>query len=252
MNEENRFLTGVSKFRASFFQHYRKLWFFNFHRFESGNYQAMGEYFAHVMIGEIEPYVRMEGKKALDVGGARGEFCKELHKQKKCNAINLDPNPKDYIWPDTKVGSAEAIPFDDNFFDLVICRNVLEHIPDDLQQQSLNEMYRVTKSGGVCYVVIPPWFNPHAGHYLKPFHVLPFRFAKFLREMFFRKKVPGNSLEDLGLYKVTFRKMRKMIRVSGFDILATKDTHFRLHLVTKIPLLREFVVPAVSFLLRKK
>jgi hypothetical protein len=41
------------------------------------------------------------------------------------------------------------------------------------------DIYRVLKKGGIGYLVIPSWWNPHAGHGLKPFHVLPFPVAKF-------------------------------------------------------------------------
>ena len=45
--------------------------------------------------------------------------------------------------------------------------------------------------------------------------------------------------------------MLKMIKVSGFQLVTTRDTHLRLHGLTKIPLLREVAVPAVTFILKK-
>ena len=44
------------------------------------------------------------------------------------------------------------------------------------------------KKQGIGYFVIPPWYNPHAGHGLKPFHIFPFAIAKFLRNLFFKKE----------------------------------------------------------------
>jgi len=233
------------------FSHYRKLFFYSFNRFKDNNYQLLREYLAQILISEVEEFMPLWNKSVLDVGGARGEFCKILNSERRCNAINLDPNPGKTVWPETVKGFADSIPFNDNKFDLVICRGVLEHIPKEKQQRSLNEMYRVTKKGGFAYVLIPPWYNPHAGHCLKPFHVLPFKLAKFLRNLFFRDKIIGPTLRDVNLFPITFRGALKMISASKFKVAATKDTHLRLHFLTKIPIVREVAVPAVAFILTK-
>jgi SAM-dependent methyltransferase len=238
--------------KINLFDHYRKLLFYTFNRFKGNNYSLMSEYFAQILITEIEEFMPLENKKVLDVGGAKGEFCKVIATKRKCDAINLDPYPGEYVWPKTQIGFADNIPFDNNKFDLVICRGVLEHIPTKKQQQCVNEMYRVTKTGGICYLMIPPWYNPHAGHSLKPFHTLPFKLARFLRQLIFRNRINADSLEEMGLYPVTFKSMLQMILTSGFEVISTKDTHFKLHFLTKIPVIREIGVPAVAFILTKK
>ena len=250
--------------RIRLLSHYRKLLFFNFNRFKGDNYRLMREYLASILISEIEKFMPITNKKVLDIGGGRGEFCKILYEKRKCDAINLEPHPKENIigwdiklkkekiWPKTRVGFADKIPFGDNKFDLVICRGVLEHIPTNKQQKSMNEMYRVTKKNGFCYIMIPPRYNPHAGHLLKPFHIFPFKLAKFLRQLFFRNKIKANSYAEAHLYPITFKRMLKMISLTKFKIVGTKDTHFRLHFLTKIPLVREIMVPAVAFILKKE
>lgn len=255
-------------------RHYLKLLYFTFNRFKGDNYRTMREYFCSLFICEIEKHISLEGSTILDVGGACGEFCRVLNENRTCNAINIDPYPdealwagtaerkkfiksnsktkKDKIWPGTAIGFADRLPFENNRFDLVICRGVLEHIETGLQQKSLSEMFRVLKSGtGLCYILIPPWFNPHAGHQLKPFHYFPFRIAKFLRHIFFRNRIEDHSYAEARLYPITFRKMQKMIFNSGFRLLETRDFHFRMHFLTKIPVLREILVPSVAFILRK-
>jgi len=244
--------------------HYKKLLFFAFNRFKGKNYTVMREYFADVLISEVEEFMPLWKKRVLDVGGARGEFCRILSHKRKCDAINLDPSPqefiggwdksltKDKLWLKTRVGVADSLPFKDNCFDLVILRGVLEHIPFEKQQKSVNEMYRVTKKNGFGYIMIPPWYNPHAGHALKPFHILPFKVAKFLRTTLFGTNINARSLKELNLYPITFKRMEKMISSAHFKIAATRDTHLRFHLVTKIPLLREIMVPAVAFILIKE
>ncbi len=237
--------------KINLFKHYRKLVFFLFNRYKGDNYKIMREYFAHILISDVEEFIALNNKKILDVGGASGEFCRILAKKRRCDAINLDPKPGKNPWKNTIIGKANKIPFDNNQFDLVICRGVLEHIPTEKQEPSIKEMFRVTKKSGFCYIVIPPWFNFHAGHGSRPFHIFPFKIAKFLRELFFKNKIIGNSFEDNNLYKITCRRMERMIKNNGFKIVATRDTHFRLHFFTKIPFFQEFTVPAVAFILKK-
>ena len=248
----------MNKSGDSLIQHYKKLWFFNFNRLKSNNYKDMREYLADVFISDIEKFIPLEGKKVLDVGGARGELCKVLSEKRGCDTVNLDPTPYEYgqyssefLWKGTIVGVADDMPFEDNEFDLVMCRGVFEHILPEKQQISLNEMYRVTKLGGICYITIPPWYNPWAGHGLKPFHYLPFKAAKFMAEKVYGKKINENSWRERRLFSITFRGMMKRISLSGFRVIDTEDVHFRMHVLTKIPILQEIFVPAVAFVLRK-
>ena len=50
-------------------------------------------------------------------------------------------------------GSAYNIPFPDNFFDLVVCSEVLEHLHE--YNDAVKEMHRVLKPGGKLYASVP-------------------------------------------------------------------------------------------------
>lgn len=54
------------------------------------------------------------------------------------------------------VGDAQQLPFTDNFFDVVICSEVLEHIDD--YQSVLREIDRVLKPSGVFAATVPAYF----------------------------------------------------------------------------------------------
>lgn len=238
--------------KFKFFTHYKNIIFFALKRYEHNNYSIMREYFSKVFVYDISKhFVINDQSKIIDVGGSTGEFAKYLGEKFGCQVTNLDPNVEDTFWTTIKA-EAHDMPFENNSFDLVLFRGVMEHIEPKKQQISLDEIYRILNNNGIGYFVIPPWYNPHAGHGLKPFHVLPFKIAKFLRNIFFKRKVKYNSLTEANLYKVTFSKMQKMILDSGFQILDMKDTHFRLHFLCKIPILREFLIPAVAFIVKKK
>ena len=58
-----------------------------------------------------------------------------------------------------KVSSAEEIPFDENFFDLLICIDVLEHVKDPIKV--IQEITRVLKNGGIAILSTPnPFWAP--------------------------------------------------------------------------------------------
>jgi len=45
------------------------------------------------------------------------------------------------------------LPFDDDYFDVILCNHVLEHIPDD--HKAMQELYRVMKPGGYGIFQVP-------------------------------------------------------------------------------------------------
>lgn len=59
------------------------------------------------------------------------------------------------------LGTAERLPFKDNFFDLVVAWDVMEHVPDD--RGAFAEVSRVLKSGGYFLFSVPlrrDYFGP--------------------------------------------------------------------------------------------
>jgi ubiquinone/menaquinone biosynthesis C-methylase UbiE len=221
-------------------------------------YTKANEYYAHVINDDVCDFISLRNKNMLDVGGLKGAFCRVLSQEFGVNiAVNLEPNLshwKKLEWPNTVRGLAQWLPFRDNQFDFVMCREVFEHMPTDYLQSALNEMYRVTREGGVCYISIPPWYNPISGHGLMPFHYLPFGIARRLALFFFKNPHITNNARtyaELPLFKITYKQMMHLISASGFRVLATKDHHFRLHFLTKIPMIRDVAVPCLVFVLRK-
>ena len=229
------------------FKHYQQLIKFCF----QGNrgYVASRSYLAEVLISELEEFVDLRGKKVLDVGGERGEFCQALAQKKQCQAINLEPKKLDFVWK-TVFGQADNLPFRDKSFDVVLLRGVLQHIPTTKKEKSLWEIHRVLKDGGLLYLMIPPWFSPLSGQDIKPFQYFPFKMARHLRNSIFDSYIQANSLAELGLWPMTFYSTKKLIKKTNFRILKTIDILFRLHLLTRLPIVRE-LLPSVGFIARK-
>lgn len=59
-------------------------------------------------------------------------------------------------------GDIEKINFDDNSFDLALLNEVLEHVPDD--KQTLREIYRILKPGGLLILFSPNRIYPFETH----------------------------------------------------------------------------------------
>lgn len=209
---------------------------------------------------DIENMLRKKSNLLLDIGGARGEFCKILEKTYHINCINLDPNARaeEIIFSPTVIAVGQNLPFKNNTFEIILCRGLLEHVPREIREKILKEIHRTLKNDGIGRIVIPPWFNPHAGHQVKPFHVLPFRLAVYLtthvisaRAHCITFNMKAKSLEDLELYPITFRQMSKIIERHEFEIINCNDVLLRNHFLTRIPIIREFLVPSVAFNIRK-
>lgn len=75
-------------------------------------------------------------------------------------SVGLDINPRNVALvrdrlPNHRVveGDVEAMPFSDGTFGLVICTEVLEHVPDP--RRALSEIHRVLRPGGVLIGSVP-------------------------------------------------------------------------------------------------
>lgn len=88
------------------------------------------------------------GKKILDVGCGWN---------KTPGAIGIDSNPKSHADVIHDLG-AVPYPFPDNEFDEIVCRHVIEHVPDVMAL--ITELHRITRSGGRITIVTPHYTNP--------------------------------------------------------------------------------------------
>jgi len=55
--------------------------------------------------------------------------------------------------PDVIKVNITDIPLEDDFFDVVLCNHVLEHVPDD--RKAMTELFRVMKPGGWGVLLVP-------------------------------------------------------------------------------------------------
>jgi len=74
------------------------------------------------------------------------------------------------------------LPFKLGTFDIVICNDVIEHVPKP--QQLAKEMYRSLRNGGFLYLSVPNGISPysiiHDQHYdLFSLSLMPYRIGKY-------------------------------------------------------------------------
>jgi len=100
-----------------------------------------------------------EKQEILDIACGTGEWLKEC-KKRKTQTIGIDISEKaikvcKILMPDADfcIASAEALPFADNFFDIITCFGALEHFLDPVK--SLKEMIRVGKKSTHFLFLVP-------------------------------------------------------------------------------------------------
>ena len=118
----------------------------------------------------LKKYIPAKSK-FLDVGCGTGYAMRKATDELACKSFGVDPDPGAHgvgrysdnstLGLSIKKGFAEKIDYEDETFDVVYCSHVLEHVNDE--QQSLNEMKRVLKKGGVLIIGMPTfnmaWVN---------------------------------------------------------------------------------------------
>lgn len=121
-------------------------------------------------------YNLQKGSKILDLGCGRGEFLKGFM---KCDldGYGVDQSSvakslcKEAEILQSDLGN-EPLPYDDNTFDIIFSKSVLEHFyfPEKL----VLEIYRIVKPGGLAITMVPDWEAVYKTFYEDYTHRTPF------------------------------------------------------------------------------
>lgn len=108
---------------------------------------------------------RIHGK-VFEVGVGLGQYLRRIQPEAELSVgLDVEHNRLVEANPGTDgnmMAVGEAIPVEDNTFDLILCNEVLEHVTDD--RETVEEMLRVLKPGGRMVIFVPNRGYPFETH----------------------------------------------------------------------------------------
>ncbi|MFQ6049626.1 MAG: class I SAM-dependent methyltransferase [Candidatus Paceibacterales bacterium] len=153
---------------------------------------------------QINEVLNLESKNILEIG-VGNKTVSDCLKNQGIEVVTLDIDEK--LNPDV-IGNALEIPFPDNTFDVILCAEVLEHLPFEKFERGLRELKRVSKK----YVLLS---LPHFGHSIKLSFKIPLiKEKKFAIRMPFPIKhhFNGKHYWEIGKRGYPLTKIRHIIK----------------------------------------
>ncbi len=105
----------------------------------------------------IRQYVPLENQRILDIGCGLGMYVRQMRRfSDEVYGVDVDPEKvaeARLTLPNIHEAPAEALPFPDSFFDVILLHEVIEHVDDD--RQTIREAYRCLRPGGRIVIYAP-------------------------------------------------------------------------------------------------
>jgi len=159
-------------------------------------------------------------------------------------------------------------------YDLIIMRDVIEHIFD--QERFMSYVKKYLKPGGKFFLAFPPWYNPFGGHQqicknkllsaMPYYHILPKPIYKGILKLFNEDMSRINSLLEIKLTGITIERFEKILTDNNYKI-EKKTFYFinpnyevkfglkprkQLGLISSIPGLRNFITTSCYYIVSLK
>ena len=103
-------------------------------------------------------FMDMKGSRILDVGCALGNVVYWLNGiGVEAYGVDISRWATERAWISSRVRQADVaveIPFEENFFDGIVSRDTLEHIPEERIDSAIVNLGRVMKKGGRAFVSV--------------------------------------------------------------------------------------------------
>ncbi len=241
----------------------------------------------HHVIPFVSPFLSIEpGVRVLEVGCGEGGNLKPFLDQ-GCECVGVDLNErqigraKEFF---AEHPAAAQITFmaqdiyevstdDWEPFDLIIMRDVIEHIID--QQRFMGYIKQFLKPEGRFFIGFPPWQMPFGGHQqvchskllskLPYFHLLPRPVYRGILQLFGETKGAIRELMGIADTGISIERLRQVIRSNDYEIeheqLWLINPNYKVKfglkprkqspLIGQIPYLRNFLTTCGYYVLRK-
>jgi SAM-dependent methyltransferase len=113
-----------------------------------------------IIRAELDKLALPAGARVLDAGCGSGRTLQELLRYDgELYGIEFDPDAaeiaRERSVAEIRIGRIEELPWEDGFFDLITCLDVIEHTPDD--RSALRELRRACKPGGHLLMTVPAY-----------------------------------------------------------------------------------------------
>ncbi len=181
-------------------------------------------------IHSFAQFTRWRGKKVLEIGcGAGTDSLQFARAGADLTSVDLTPAAIELtqqrlalygVAGDVRLADAEALPFEDNQFDLVYSWGVLHHTPDT--ERALAELYRVLRPGGRFVVML---YNRHSVITLRLYLRYGLRAGHPFRSL---RDVVARNVESEGTKAYTRSEIQKLFRhfesVEVQSVLTPYDT----------------------------
>jgi len=159
-----------------------------------------------------------------------------------------------------------------NQFDLIILKDVIEHIPE--HHKLLAYLMTFLRPGGVIFFAFPPWYMPFGGHQqmcrnkllsvMPYYHLLPGFLYKSLLKNFGE---PSGTIEGLLANKrtgISIERFEKLVKQTGYRILSRRYYLFnpiyelkfgvkpreQVRWIAAVPFLRDFLTTGMYYLVK--
>ena len=109
---------------------------------------------------ELKSFIRSPRGKILDVGCHSGLFTSKFSKDPSVAIYGIDISSEAIVLAKKRikkghfyVADAHKLPFENSFFDVIFCFEMLEHV--EMPEKVISEIFRVLKKGGRGVILIP-------------------------------------------------------------------------------------------------
>ncbi|WP_339352575.1 class I SAM-dependent methyltransferase [Acinetobacter beijerinckii] len=204
--------------------------------------------------------------KILEIGCGSGgiSYYFAHHKKLKCEvyAVDVYDNRQETEGYRFTLVESTALPFADEYFDIVITNHVIEHVGEEKEQlHHLFEIKRVLKQTGQCYLAVPNRWMLIEPHYQLKFlswlpHSLRTPYLKFMGKGNFYDCEPLElkQLENM-LTHVDFHFHNLSVEATKATFNIEKSNSSITWLINKIPnailAIFRFIIPTLIYRLKK-
>jgi ubiquinone/menaquinone biosynthesis C-methylase UbiE len=153
----------------------------------------------------------LHNRKILEIGAGSGIISYHVI-QASNDVISIDISAnlfRNTFFPENKIqfllANGISMPFKDETFDIVICNQVIEHIPRHNQPSLVNEIFRVLGKDGLVYMATPNKFWPIEPHTKLP---LISYFPKKISDIYLNY---AKGTKYFNVYLLDYYRLRKIL-----------------------------------------